>query len=74
MNSAIVCLKQKEKGSDFHKLIKEVEGWDIKKWKKIYPNFYKWLMKNGFRYNKELDLNLKNKNKLESKKVEGVKK
>jgi len=42
-------------GNDFSKMIKDVEGMDIKEWKEKYPNFYKWLIKNGFRYVPALD-------------------
>jgi len=46
---------------DFSKLIKDVEGLSIKVWIKRYPNFYAWLMKNGFRYNPKLDKTIKDK-------------
>lgn len=45
--------------SDFKQLIKDVEGMPISKWKKIYPNFYAWLMRAGFRYVKKKDKTLK---------------
>jgi hypothetical protein len=45
--------------NDFKELIKDVNGMKIEEWKERYPNFYKWLIHNGFRYNPELDLSIK---------------
>ena len=44
-------------GNDFSKLIKDVEGMPIEEWKLKYPNFYEWLIRNGFEYNKAKDKN-----------------
>jgi len=46
-------------GNDFSKMIKDVEGMPIEEWKLKYPNFYEWLIRNGFEYNKTKDKTIK---------------
>jgi len=43
---------------DFKPLIKAVQSLSIDEWANMYPNFYKWLIDNGFRYIPECDKGL----------------
>ena len=53
--------KEKNNIKDFSELITDINGLPIDKWKKKYPNFYKWLIHNGFEYNPKKDKSILNK-------------
>ena len=47
--------------TEMFKLIKDIQGLHIEEWKLKYPHFYKWLIYNGFEYNKDKDKTLREK-------------